>query len=67
MALLLLIPFVLLIIEGLLAHWLVKRLVKFNQPLKYEKLIRFLIALVLFAIFAFTTLYLIVVNFTFER
>lgn len=67
MLIIIVIPFLLLIADAFLAHWIVKRFVKFNQPLRYEKLVRFLIALLLFSIFAVTTIYLLAINFRFER
>jgi hypothetical protein len=67
MILILLLPILVLFVDGLLAHWIVKKYVKFSTPIKNEKLWRILIALFLFLLFAAITLYLLITNLRFER
>lgn len=67
MTLILLILILVLLVDGILAHWIVRKYVKFSTPVKNEKLWRGLIALLLFLLFAVITLYLLIINFRFER
>ena len=66
MILLLLIPVFLLLIDGLLAHWLVKRFV-YLPASKYVNLWKFLIALLVFLVLGAITSYLFFTNFRFTR
>lgn len=67
MVLIVLIPILVLIVDGYLAHWIVKKYVKFSTPINNEKLFKSLIATLLFLVFAVITLYLLIINFRFER
>lgn len=67
MILILLIPLLVLLIDGFVAHWVVKKYVVFSTTTTHPKLWKFFIALLVFAVLAVVSIYLIAINFRFER
>ncbi len=67
MLIILFIPILLLILDGYIAHWLVKKYIQFKKPIKHERLLRAIISILLFLILGTVTIYLLAINFRLER
>lgn len=62
-----LVPLLILVANGFLAHWIVKKIIKLPSSIKNEKVWRALISVFLFLVFSALSFYLILINFRFER
>ena len=62
-----LVPLAILVLDGFLAHWIVKKFIPYPHRTKNEKFWRALLAFVIFAILGTLSIYLLLMNFRFER